>query len=113
MAKFNRRPFASFRTIQRTYIPNAFLSLVHPIRDDIDSGTRVALHPTDGSYCHDKGTMLLEFTRNVEKRRRKSRSTIEEEYIEKKQKMHESVRTFVRAQRNAPVKKNVIRSSRK
>lgn len=38
------------------------------------------------SCCHDKGTMSLEFTRNVEKRRRKSRSTVEEEYMEKETK---------------------------
>jgi len=64
--------------------------------DDIDSDTRVALHPADGGYWHDKGTMLLEFTRNVEKRRRKSRSTTVEEYTEKIQKIHESVR-FIRS----------------
>lgn len=64
--------------------------------DDIDSDTRVALHPADGGYCHDKGTMLLEFTRNVEKRRRKSRSTIEEEYIEKKQQKNTRVCMSVR-----------------
>lgn len=69
--------------------------------DDIDSDTRVALHPADGGYCHDKGTMLLEFTRNVEKRRRKSRSTIEEEYTEKKRKKKKYASLYVRAQRNA------------